>query len=155
MTTVAWDGQMMAADTLATDSWGLKEVCDQKIFMGKDFLVGCAGEWGQAYKWWREVCDMSGEDVLRRGVSGWTKDTYDPTLMLVYFSPGPQIYRLASGVFYLSPNRQLAIGSGRDFAIASMFWGKSALEAVTCAREFDNNTGGTIIVRTKEDCREN
>lgn len=156
MTTVAWDGQMMAADTLSTDGWGLKEFCDQKIFAGKDFLVGCAGEWGQAYKWWMEVKDMTGEEIIQRGIVGWSKDNYDPTLMLVHFPVGdtPKIYRIASGVFYLSPNRQLAIGSGRDFAIASMFWGKTAWDAVTCAREFDNNTGGSIIVRTKKDCRE-
>jgi len=43
MTTIAYDGSYMAADTLATDMWGAKEFVKDKIWVGDKVLLGCAG----------------------------------------------------------------------------------------------------------------
>ena len=40
MTTVAWDGKTLAADTLATDPWGLKDYRN-KIIRGRNWIAGC------------------------------------------------------------------------------------------------------------------
>jgi hypothetical protein len=157
MTTVAWDGVSMAADTLSTDGWGLKEFCEGKIWVGRDFLVGSSGEWGQAYKWWKSLPKGAyGYEVVEHGIKDWNRETNDPVLMLVHFEDNnpkdPVIYRIASGVFYKTSLQMFAIGSGRDYALASMYWGKSSAEAVKCAMAFDNATGGEIIEREFYHC---
>jgi hypothetical protein len=42
-------------------------------------------------------------------------------------------------------NPFFAVGSGRDFAVAAMFLGKSAAEAVRVAHEFDTDTGPEVM----------
>ena len=59
MTTVAFDGRTMAADTLATDAWGMKETVRDKILRGPDFLAGSAGQNGAIKRWWAQVSGMS------------------------------------------------------------------------------------------------
>lgn len=143
MTTVAWDGETMSADTLATDAWGMKEEVRNKILRGSDFLLGCAGEHGQIMRWWRSVEQMSANDLLMAGYFPYEKDTNDPALMLVCANGG--LYRHTSGIFTKLSRNYHAIGSGRDYALGAMHFGADSISAVRVAIEFDNGTGGEII----------
>jgi ATP-dependent protease HslVU (ClpYQ) peptidase subunit len=52
-----------------------------------------------------------------------------------------------SGTFFASPrDESFASGSGRDFALSAMDFGKSAKEAVKYASTRDSGTGGRITV---------
>ena len=141
MTTVACDGKTMAADTLASDVWGMREKTKDKILRGKDFLIGCSGDSGQILRWWKTVQHLCFEELLAAGYAPYEKDN-DPGLVLA--SAG-SIYRHTAGTFTRVSRPFHAVGSGRDYALAAMYLGKSASEAVALAREFDLHTGGEII----------
>lgn len=145
MTTVAFDGVTMAADTLATDVWGGKEKTLDKIWQNKYLLIGCAGESGQMSRWLMNLTiDTDIDDLIQSGYAPYNKDSNDPHLMVVdRLSLG--IYRHHGGAFMRSHHKFFAIGSGRDYALAAMHLGKNSREAVEVAIHFDNNTGGEVI----------
>lgn len=145
MTTVAFDGQTMAADTLATDDWGMRERTLEKIWANKYLLIGCAGGSGQIARWLMNLTiDTDIDDLIKDGYPNYARDTNDPALLVVDRLTG-RIYRHAGGSFIQTHYQHFAIGSGRDFAMAAMYLGKTAREAVSVAAHFDNNTGDEII----------
>lgn len=143
MTTVAFDGKAMAADTLATDYWGMKESVHDKIKRGKDFLIGFAGEHGQMIKWWKSVEHLSLAELLEAGYAPYEKDTNDPSIVI---GAADGCYRHVAGMFFKVSRKFHAIGSGRDYALAAMHCFRDAGAAVTIAMEFDNGTGGRIVI---------
>lgn len=143
MTTVAFDGRTMAADTLATDNWGLKERVDDKILRGPDFLAGAAGEHGAVKRWWTQVCQLDLEHVLAYGYPDFDADRNDPAIVLA--DAAGNIWRHVTGGFFKVSRGFHAVGSGRDYALAAMHLGKTAAEAVRLAMEFDHGTGGDFI----------
>lgn len=146
MTTVAWDGNTMAADSLATDNWGMKEFISNKILVGKDFLLGCAGEHGQIMRWFKALGhDVSAEYLLSAGYVDYHNRENDPNLLLVCKQG---TFRHVGGVFMPISRGYHAIGSGRDYALMAMRLGKTAREAIELVKEFDNDTGGYIIEHT-------
>lgn len=142
MTTIAYDGKTLAADTLATDHWGLKNDV-MKLFSGDGFMLGGAGGLAPILKWWQTAQTVP--DILAYGYPDFHKDDNDPTILLVM----PQaIYTHSEGTFIKQSREYHAIGSGRDFALAAMRLGATAVEAIEIAMEFDNNTGGRVVTRT-------
>lgn len=139
MTTIAFDGDILAADRLRTDSWGLKDE-QKKIFIGKDFLVGGAGSAGLIRAWWNRNYDRTFEEILR----GEHVDSENLNLMLV--SQDREIYTLDKSAFIRNARVYHAIGSGRDFALAAMSLGKSAKEAIEISANFDVNTNKKIDI---------
>lgn len=145
MTTVAYDGKTMAADTLATDPWGLKETFRDKIWQNHYLLIGCAGDAGQIASWLRTLrTDQRMSALLADGYPPFVIDKNDPALLVVDRLSGA-IYRHASGCFLALDRTFFAIGSGRDYALAAMHLGKTAREAVEVAMHFDNSTGGEVV----------
>lgn len=136
MTTVAWDGRTLAADTISVNQNLKRRV--QKIFRLRDgSLFGGCGEYDDvlAAREWFE--------------SGGNKPTLkDFAALLVTESGAFRIeshlirHPIAEGFF--------AIGSGRDFAIMAMHLGKTAEEAVSLASVYDAWTSGPIEVMTLE-----
>lgn len=146
MTTIAWDGEFMAADTLATDPWGLKETVENKVLVGNGCLVGGAGDHGNIIRWWRGAIEELGEaptagGLLEYGYPDYVKTDNDPAVLLVSREGA---WRHSSGVFVPVSYPFFAIGSGRDYAMAVMSLGHNAEKAVWVASNFDNNTGGGI-----------
>lgn len=144
MTTVAFDGKRMASDTLGVDAWGLKEEVRDKILRGPDFLAGTAGQHGSIKAWWRTVGGMPLNQVLERGYPEFDADRNDPQIMLV--GADGVVWRHVTGGFFRCSRQFHAAGSGRDYALAAMRLGKTAEEAVRLAMEFDNGTGGDVVV---------
>ena len=144
MTTVAFDGRTMAADTLATDAWGMKERVDDKILRGPDYLAGSAGQNGTIKRWWRQVCQLDLAHVLEYGYPDFDADRNDPAIMLVDASG--RIWRHVTGGFFPCSRGFHAVGSGRDYALAAMALGRTAEEAVRLAMAFDNGTGGDVVL---------
>ena len=145
MTTIAYDGNTMVADTLAVDSWGLRER-SVKIWSNPHVIIGGAGESGQINRWWFTLDqDTVLSDLLTAGYAPYVKDNNDPSLIIVDRSTG-RILRHAGGAFVPVSRTFHAVGSGRDFALAAMHLGHTAKDAVLLASKFDNNTGSDLTI---------
>ncbi len=137
MTTVAWDGKLVACDTLRTDGWGLKQYEPCKVIKGKDFLLGGAGDWPQILKYQRRVASMTAAEILELGYPDYKEKENDPSLLLVVEGGA---YHHGGGVWMRIGRPFYAIGSGRDYAIMAMALGYDAKRAVELTSEFDNDT---------------
>jgi hypothetical protein len=141
MTTIAFDGEVMAADMLATDNWGLKDNVS-KLLIGKNFVAGGAGDRSKILHWWSSVKSLSFEEILNYGYPDYDSEKNDPSILIAYLNGG--VYKHAGGLFMPCSRVFHAVGSGRDYALAAMYLGRSAKESVEIAMIFDNNTGGQI-----------
>ncbi len=149
MTTIAWDGKTIAADRLSLDNWGLKgEVGKIHESDDKRFLMIASGELGHPLRWWMEAKKKSIAGVIEEGFP-YDKDmSISLALIQRTYEGGSRLYEMSHGVFVEFNRRFFAIGSGRDFAYAAMYLGKTAEEAVRVAMEFDNGTGLGVDVVT-------
>ena len=138
MTTIAWDGTTLAADTQIVTSFGSKRpghkiyVGDARVFGGVGGIANC-----QRIAAWllngEPKPTLEGEDgegtngiVIDRATGGaWIVE--GKLCDMLPLEPGP-----------------FAIGSGRDSARAAMALGHSAVDAVLLASKLDAWTGGEI-----------
>lgn len=134
MTTIAWDGRVLAADSLLTACGNRAKA--KKVFRLKDgSLYGGCGDYQivLAVKAW-----------LNGGEKPKLDDNADFHCLLVK-SDG--VYSLANLLVEMPIMESFAaVGSGQDFALAALHLGKSAKEAVEVACRFDVSTGGEIDV---------
>lgn len=139
MTTIAFDGTTLAADTMA-NSGGMRRSVSKIFKLDDGRLFGAAGEYQNvlmALEW----LNKGGERPAL---------TDDFTGLLVDLQG--QCFRYEHKLYpSLIAERFTACGSGRDFAIAAMHLGKSATEAVAIAGIFDVNTGRTVQNMTPTD----
>lgn len=149
MTTIAYDGRTLAADTLATDDYGLK-TREGKLWALHGCRFGAAGALGDMLRIRLRLQQMAkrlsamlhdqfmnlvmAEDFLEDGQQ----------LSLLMVAPDGRFYTLERGVFRLRAEGFGAIGSGRDYALAAMHLGQSAAQAVAVAAQFDAHTGAEI-----------
>ena len=144
MTVIAWDGKTLAADKRATYGNGARTVTKiRKIRApGSDawVLAAIAGD------------GAIGEEVLAWLVSGADPAKYPAlqrdkdrgaSVMLVY-GPGVVHEYTASPHPLIYEDALVAIGCGRDFAIAAMHCGKTAREAVEIACLYDTGCGNGV-----------
>ena len=146
MTVIAWDGRTLAADTQTTFSnTGFRSV--GKIFeiviKGRLCLVGTSGNSGSAV-------------ALR----GWLASSADPEkfpsfllsnraqndfcdAMVIKEDGFIDMYEHWPYPVSFTPQK-MAMGSGRDYALAAMHCGKTAVDAVEIACHFDTTCGPPI-----------
>ena len=148
MTIVAWDGETLAADKQAT-------ICGHgttvtKIFRAGDGLVGFAGRASQAMEMlaWlaagAEADDFPESQRDEDNAAAMLVITGESKILLYEFGPHPVLFE----------QKTFAIGSGRDYAIAAMYLGKTALEAVEVACILDTDCGcgiDTLTLRSASD----
>ena len=138
MTVVAWDGTTLAADKRVTYQ-GL--ACTvTKIFRVGDKLVGFSGNGDQAMEmlaWFREGADFRTFPQSQRSKEDWVAT-------LVINADGSAMDFERTPFPYPLEDRFLAIGSGRDYALAAMHLGKTAREAVEIACLFDAGCGNGV-----------
>ena len=139
MTTVAYDGIIMAADTQTTDGYGLKGGYT-KLHAGRCWIAGFSGQTGLAKRFILE----HGDDKPHQLLSTVFNDVYKDDLSVLLVA-GEKPYILTQGVFIEVDSKQHAIGSGRDYALMAMRLGKTAEEAVRLASEFDVHTGSEVM----------
>lgn len=133
MTTIAWDGKTLAADSRCTSS-GLPYRVNKCCRLSDGMLFAGAGTMS-AYDAVRQWLENKGpRPEALKDFTGLLIDT-DSSIWLM--DETANRYEIFASFF--------AIGSGRDFAIAAMALGKSALEAVELASRFDVWTGGPLV----------
>ena len=144
MTCIAFDGRTLAADKRT--SYGGLHRTTTKIFRVDDMLVGCAGNSAvgkEVVEWIRR--GRKAEDFPRKQAEDSTSCSVivierDGSILNYDVTPFP--IRIEDKIF--------AVGSGRDFALAAMFLGKTASEAVLVASAFDTGCGNGVDELTLE-----
>lgn len=130
MTTIAFDGRTLAADTRST-SGGMPWECTKahKLKDGRLFAGSGSAEDCEAVLCWLEC----------GGDKPTTKDFFG-----ILIESG-QCFRLEDKLIKMPVRSPFhAIGSGRDYAIAAMHYGKTAREAVELASIYDVYTAGPV-----------
>lgn len=133
MTTIAWDGKTLAADTQS----GLFKSQVNKLYrLSNDDLLGMSGHLSfghAAISWLNKV----GEKPIP------TTDTRFHAILIK--AESGELYTLEDNLIpFRYFNKFFAVGSGRDFAVAAMHLGCSAVEAVAIAHIYDSDTGPNI-----------
>jgi 20S proteasome alpha/beta subunit len=134
MTTIAWDGKTLAADSRATSS-GMPYKAIKIFRLDDGAIFAGSGDYGQVcvVKDWVE-CSIGKSRPVADDFAG------------LYVAANGEAYRLESSLIMLPLHEQFhAIGSGRDFAMAAMHCGRSAREAVEIAAIYDVFTGGDVM----------
>lgn len=169
MTTIAYAGGIMAADSHAQDNFGLRFTAD-KLHRGQCGANGTAMTW---------LFGSAGSNVIAKRLAQMVrvhletapaplnendsveyldrlvfkinpalevdKDNENSALLAVRNKSITRLYnKQKQGFTPVTIRPYHSIGSGRDYALAAMFYGKEAPEAVACAMEFDAGTGGEI-----------
>lgn len=138
MTVIAWDGNILAADRQIA-FMNLTASMTKIARVGHD-LVGWTGNadvGASMLDWYSRGADVAVYPKLQTD-----KDEFCvflvvlPDKWLLRYERTPHPIRL--------PPQQFAIGSGCDFALAAMFLGKTAFEAVEIASRFDRHCGGGV-----------
>lgn len=140
MTVIAWDGKTLAADKRATNNGHASTTT--KIQRVGDMLIG-----------------MAGDACYARAMLEWARTGFDPATFPEHQKSKDDFVRFVviekSGrilEYELTPypvvveDRTIAVGSGRDYALAAMHLGKNAQEAVKVACALDIYCGNGIDV---------
>ena len=142
MTTIAFDGRTLAADKRSTIG-GLYRT-GTKIFRVGSSLVGYAGSGAQC----SEMLAWARGGFRKAAFPEAQRDTENSIVLLVIRPHGViQIYEHSPCAIEYE-DKQFAIGSGRDYALAAMRLGKNARDAVLLAAEFDPGTGNGVDTLT-------
>jgi 20S proteasome alpha/beta subunit len=134
MTTIAWDGATLAADRRITS--GTVTYSTTKIRRtADDRLIGATGDYG--------VCAAM-LDWLENGGTRPTCQDSDRWISALEIMPDGSIWMHNRDSRWPVEDRFVAVGSGRDYAMAVMALGHSARLAVEIAARFDPGTGNGV-----------
>lgn len=140
MTVIAWDGKTLAADKRATSGGGIARTVT-KIHRHSDVLLGVTGSWdiaAEMREWFKAGAVPA--DFPPKAREG------DATLIVIRrdrvetYNSGP--YPMPIEAAYC------AFGSGRDYAEAAMFLGRSAANGVMVASHFQTDCGNGVDTLT-------
>lgn len=142
MTTIAWDGKTLAADSLVTRGFTQVDMMNKIITGMNDGLIfalcGDRSDYERISLW----IELKVESLKEARDTYPIKDEDSEILMIT-----------KAGVFHYEGdckghtskiNHKFAIGSGYQFALAAMDHGKTAVEAVEYAMTRDTSTGGKV-----------
>lgn len=141
MTTIAWDGARLAADTLNTV--GNQSMRASKIMRTPDGrLLGASGhavECAIVMEW---IAQLPPNRPVEPPIPWGDKDWPD----VLEIDPDGGVWRWGDRGRFKLHDTQAALGSGAPYALAAMYLGDCAQNAVEIACVFDPNTGSPIEV---------
>lgn len=152
MTSIAWDGRTLAADSRATEEDGSARTdrfvklyrVQSKVppILGEVLMAAAGCEFaGEMFRLWLE---RGGDcDLHAKGVDYDEEGTSPIDVLLVHASGAFTANHLGCLIRIHDPF--WAHGTGRQGALVAMRLGKDAVEAVRAVREFDSNTGGRVV----------
>lgn len=151
MTTIAWDGKTLAADSQATLSDLVCSLHEQKIYTPGDGVtwtvadtpvvaIGCAGDCGAEFEL---------QDKLAEGLAYATEFPPASNFCVIAVIGRGRVYVIGKNKEDARASISLqcepyAIGSGGVVALTAMKCGKSAVEAVDVAIDLDIYSGGGV-----------
>ena len=142
MTTIAWDGKVLAADTLMTEGGHLKGKA-RKLFRLSDGSI-CAGAGN-----YREV--ISAVEYLNNPDPEQEVPDFESSCLIRIY-PDRTVKLVVEKLVHLPViTESIAEGSGKEFAMTALHLGLDAVQAVKLASELDVYTGSEIETMTLED----
>ena len=142
MTIICWDGEKLAADKRAL--YGSMIRTTTKIFRVHDSLVGYSGDASfgeQMLAWIRSGENPADFPVYQREKDDWAE--------LLVIRHGGLIHKYDRTPYPVAfEDKFIAIGSGREYAMAAMYCGRSAYEAVLLTCTLDSSCGNGVDVLT-------
>lgn len=146
MTVLAWDGKTLAADRRATMHGGLAAPVTKIWRIGPGKLAGTTGDsdTGRYLKAWYLAGAVPADfpEAARDSNSYGTLVVISADEGISHYACGPYPMRIEA--------EQWAWGIGRDFALAAMYMGADARQAVEVACEFHVDCGNGIDTLTLE-----
>lgn len=138
MTVVCWDGKTLAADKRAERA-GAGHAKVTKVFKVNGCLLAIAGSFDvgmQLVHWFQGGCVADDYPVLQAEDNEASLLVITPERRITQYerTPEPLIFE----------QEKTAMGSGRDYALAAMFLGCNAREAVEVACAFDIFCGNGV-----------
>ena len=143
MTVIAWDGITLAADKMCGDEW-MKIGTVTKVRRIGECLVGCAGNSAKAramLKWFEDGADPNTLPAHQ------LDDETAVTLLVIRKNGQAQIYQASAFPINLE-QKFVAVGSGREAAMATMHLGFGARRAVEVASAVCQHCGNGIDTLT-------
>ncbi len=150
MTTIAWDGKILASDSLATSAGMVVSTSEKKIFRPGDdawsinktpvVAFASSGDCGAEF----EIADRLKEGITYGTQFSGAIDftcifiTRESDCFLAFKDAGSEIAKISA------QDGPYAIGSGGVMAMTAMHLGRNAIEAVEAAICLDVCTGGNI-----------
>jgi ATP-dependent protease HslVU (ClpYQ) peptidase subunit len=134
MTTIAWDGEILAADSLTSADTSVVRYHNKIQRLKDGNYLACVGYIDDALafrKWWNSGCK---ED----------KPTLDETFTCYMVYPDGECVQFWNSCLDCRITGKEAIGSGDKWALAAMDFGKNAREAIKYAKTRDTVTGGRV-----------
>ena len=140
MSVIAWDGKTMVADRQVNYGNMIGSTDKARRIESTEFdavaLVGCTGDaylTESMFEWIGTGCELDRFPKAITPESDFMALVVTSSGLTMVFGTSPHPVFQDPGIF--------AIGSGRDFAMAAMYLGKSAKEAVEVASHFDITCG--------------
>jgi len=144
VTVIAWDGKTLAADKRSVCAG--KATTVTKLFRADGWMLAVSGDLVKGLEmveWFRNGRDPKELPPFQR-----TKEGYVPLLAI---SPGREIFHFEdSHVPFRVEEKVYAMGSGRDYALAAMWMGRDAEQAVNVATALDTGCGNGCDVMKLE-----
>ena len=137
MTVIAWDGHTLAADKRMTCAG--RATTTRKLYGVNGKIVAFSGDADggmELLAWFSNGADPEKFPARGRHEKDWTLLVVVDKDGLVFYERTPYPIRCEDPFW--------ACGSGRDYALAAMYLGKSAREAVDVACHFDTGCGNGI-----------
>ena len=138
MTCIAWDGTTLAGDKRACNVGLARTVT--KIHRAGDYIVGFAGDANvgvEMVEWVRSGMDREKYPEIQKDKSA------NVHLLVIDKDGSVMVYE--SGAYPVRfEDKFIAIGCGRDYAIAAMHCGRTAREAVEIACLYETSCGNGV-----------
>ena len=163
MTTIAYDGKTISADSQAYLDG--RKIFLHKLVKTKRFIIAGSGRSDECDALTHFIRNLEkcqyGKDVAEWVNNGMGyKQTQDYNASLLLFDcETDKLYDHSKTLFVepgLCTGGFFALGSGGGYALAAMHCGKTSREAVEVAKSFDAYTGGDVItycLETKEELK--
>src|ERR1700676_4283934 len=139
ITTIAWRGRILAADTQLTWTDHMKSLCRKLIPLSNKGCIAYAGNCDDEvafHTWWLAGENLDTWDSQRMKKADFDAIYIDQWKDIWYYTDGPEKHKIEHEFH--------AIGSGAHLAIAGMHMGMTAKESVTFASELDATTNNII-----------
>lgn len=147
MTVIAFDGRIIAADKRA--NYGSLQRTTTKLhrvtpihgdYKGHELIVGTAGISAQG----KEMIEWIRRGMDPQDFPSTQRDSKESCACMVVHRDGTKWSFERAPYPLVLEDQKVAIGSGRDFALAAMFMGADARQAVEVACHFDTSCGNGI-----------
>jgi 20S proteasome alpha/beta subunit len=137
MTTIAWDGTILAADKRTVNS-GLARTTT-KLWEEDGMIIAVSGDLDAGMSMRRWLLANGGRDSFPENQK--KRDTFATTI--VVYEKKLWIYETTPDPFIME-DTIAAFGSGRDFALSALAMQYNAIQAIEFASRFDLYTGNGV-----------